>query len=71
MTKVDFTTDQKCFTVFSVDCYETYDTGKVRVNEVSASTVMLTEMFQDIGYKKDCNEFTETKCRTVFDTKVV
>ena len=27
-------------------------------------------MLQDIGYKKDCNEFTETKCRTVFDTKV-
>ena len=26
-------------------------------------------MFQDIGYQKECNEFTETKCRTVFDTK--
>ena len=25
-------------------------------------------MFQDIGYQKECNEFTETKCRTVFDT---
>ena len=26
-------------------------------------------LFQDIGYQKECNEFTETKCRTVFDTK--
>ena len=26
-------------------------------------------IFKDIGYQKDCNEFTETKCRTVFDTK--
>ena len=29
VTKVDFTSDQKCFTVFSVDCFESYDTGKV------------------------------------------
>ena len=25
--------------------------------------------WQDIGYRKDCSEFTETKCRTVYDTK--
>ena len=30
VTKVDFTADEKCFTVFSVDCYESYDTGKVK-----------------------------------------
>ena len=24
---------------------------------------------QDIGYRSECSEFTETKCRTVFDTK--
>ena len=28
-----------------------------------------TLKLQDIGYRKECNEFTETKCRTVFDTK--
>merc|ERR1719483_2045691 len=51
VTKVAFTVDTKCFTVFKVECSEGYETGK------------------DIGYQKDCNEFTETKCRTVFDTK--
>ena len=40
VTKVDFTTDQKCFTVFSVDCYETYDTGKVGVKNKKDFTVM-------------------------------
>ena len=31
VTKVEFTADEKCFTVFSVDCTETYDTGKVNI----------------------------------------
>ena len=70
VTKVDFTTDQKCFTVFSVDCYETYDVGKVMIRSTCQIFKICLYIYQDIGYKKDCNEFTETKCRTVFDTKV-
>ena len=34
VTKVDFTSDEKCFTVFSVDCIETYDVGKVMIFQV-------------------------------------
>ena len=30
VTKVSYTTDTKCFTVFKVDCDQTYTTGKVR-----------------------------------------
>ena len=29
VTKTDFTVDQKCFTVFKVECSQGYDTGKV------------------------------------------
>ena len=28
----------------------------------------MASLLKDIGYQKHCNEFTETKCRTVFDT---
>ena len=31
-------------------------------------TQLIKIVWQDIGYQKECNEFTETKCRTVFDT---
>ena len=27
-----------------------------------------SQIFQGIGYQKHCNEFTVTRCRTVFDT---
>ena len=30
VTKVSYTTDTKCFTVFKVDCDQSYTTGKVR-----------------------------------------
>ena len=73
VTKVDFTSDQKCFTVFSVDCFESYDTGKVSPCYLICYLVTyinyVVSYVQDIGYRKECNEFTETKCRTVYDTK--
>ena len=51
VTKVDFTSDQKCFTVFSVDCYETYDVGKVRVIQFSDSLHLL-DFFRTLDTKK-------------------
>ena len=30
--------------------------------------IFISLMLQDIGSRKECNQFTETKCRTVFDT---
>ena len=51
VTKVDFTSDQKCFTVFSVDCYETYDVGKVRGKQFSDSLHLL-DFFRTLDTKR-------------------
>ena len=51
VTKVDFTSDQKCFTVFSVDCYETYDVGKVMVTEITDSC-SYQNIFRTLDIKK-------------------
>ena len=42
VTKVSYTTDTKCFTVFKVDCDQTYTTGKVRPS-VSTWTHRVTQ----------------------------
>ena len=65
VTKSSFTADTKCFNVFKVECSQSYATGKVRAQQ---SAYISSIYFQDIGSTKECNEFTRTKCRTVFDT---
>ena len=82
VTKVSYTTDTKCFTVFKVDCDQSYTTGKVRptlyppggkvlsARKINKHCLALPPP-QDIGSRKECNEFTRTKCRTVFDTSSV
>lgn len=45
VSKVDYTSDKKCFYVFKTDCKYEYGKGK------------------DIGFKKECSEFSSTKVR--------
>ena len=63
------TYDKKCFNVYKTKCQDGYDEGKVQRGH-HLTTNMTNDNFspQGIGYQKHCNEFTVTRCRTVFDT---
>ena len=70
VTKTELTFDKKCFNVYKVKCTEGYDEGKVSLLAITFiyGISHYNNFFQDIGYQKHCNEFTQTRCRTVFDT---
>jgi hypothetical protein len=55
VSKIEYTSDKKCFYVFKTDCKYEYAKGK------------------DIGYKKECSEFSVTKVRkiTLFNITLV
>ena len=66
------TYDKKCFNVYKTKCQDGYDEGKVsdpENNRILKPKYDCIGIFhQGIGYQKHCNEFTVTRCRTVFDT---
>ena len=67
VTETEMTYDKKCYNIYKTKCQDGYDEGKVCFVNIM-NLIQILYMLQGIGYQKHCNEFTVTRCRTVFDT---